>query len=159
MQTRQLVHLVRSGYALATPQDLEVMKRCPKLDILEEGWVPRWALEAKASLEGAGCPPEQLREIFSSGHDQIFAALAALVSEGKRARVIEPRIPYARQVIDRPTEVALLRALRHHTASCAACDASAPCLDADELRKELELLFPPDRRRNSRTTGDDDRTR
>jgi hypothetical protein len=48
--------------------------------------------------------------------------------------------------IDGPTEVALATALQNHGATCAACRSGEQCEEADELREELALLFPPDRR-------------
>lgn len=150
MQSRQIVHLVRSGYALATPDDLDVVGACPGLRLLEERWVPRWTLEAWASLEQAGYSAEQARALFAEGQERVQAELSSLVRQGKRARVVEPRLPYAPQVIDLPTELALNRTLRHHAAGCDACAAGLACAEGDELRDELELLFPPDRRRAPR---------
>lgn len=150
MQPRQMLHLVRSGYALATPLDLELLSACPELRVLEERWVPRWALEAKSSLEGAGYTPDQVRQLFAQGSERVQGELHELVKQGKRTRVVEPRLPYAPQVIDLPTELALNRTLRRHTALCNACSADQPCPEGDELREELELLFPRDRRRTPR---------
>jgi hypothetical protein len=147
----QILTLVRNGYALAMPEQVEVVMSCPDLRVMEGKWVPRWALEAQASLEDCGFTAEELREIFCHGRDRVVAELKAMVRVGKRARLVEPRKRYDRSKIDLLTEAALAGALWQHRESCTSCNSAEQCLESEELQEELDLLFPPERRKAKRS--------
>jgi hypothetical protein len=151
MSEMQILRLVRNGYALATTDQVEVIMSCPDLEVVEGKWVPRWALEAEASLEACGLKGEQLRKIFSQGQDCVVGELKAMVRAGKQARLVEPRKRYERSNMDLLTEAALTGALWHHRETCTSCKSREPCLESEELQDELDLLFPADRRKAKRT--------
>src|ERR1700682_1510739 len=153
MQAMQMLRLVREGYCLATPEQVEVVVSCPNLQIVDGKWVPRWALEAKASLEDCDFTVEQLRKIFGHVRDRVVAEVKAMVRAGKRARVVEPRKRYQRSRIDVLTEAALTGALWQHRESCTSCKSREPCLESEELEEELDLPSPPERRKANRSTG------
>ncbi len=145
-----VLHLVRKGYALATPSQAEMVRPCRDVVMIEGAWMPRWALEAEAALEWAGYEPHRIREIFARGHDAVLSELALLMKDGKRARVLEPRTRWPQVDIDRPTETALRTALQQHRTACSLCAAGESCLDAEQISEELESLFPAERRKNPR---------
>jgi hypothetical protein len=151
MSAMQILRLVRNGYALATSDQVEVIICCPDLQVVEGKWVPRWALEAEVALEDCGLKAEQLRKIFGQGKDCVAGELKAMVRAGKRARLVEPRRPYERSRIDLLTEAALTGALWHHREICALCKSREPCGESEALRDELNLLFPPERRKAKRS--------
>jgi hypothetical protein len=151
MHPTEILHLVRKGYALATPAQVAVVRNCPDLEI-EGEWVPRWALEAKASLQGCGCTPEQLRTIFGQGKDRVVAEVEAAVRAGKRAHSRKSRNRYEPSSFDVLTEAALTGALGQHRESCAPCNRREPCSAREELQQELDQLFPADRRKANRTS-------
>ena len=150
MQPKDVLHAVRKGYALATPRQVEMVKPCRDVVTIARAWVPRWALEAEAALERAGYEQQRIRQIFARGHDAVLSEVALLVRDGKRARVFEPRRRGSRLEIDRRTDAALRVALRQHQAACPLCAAGERCVEADEINDQLELLFPPERRKNPR---------
>lgn len=147
----EILTLVRNGYALATPEQVEVVMSCPDLQVLGRNWVPRWALEAQASLEDCGFTAEQLREIFCHGQDRIVAELKSMVRAGRRAHLVDSRKRYERSRIDLLTEAALAGALWQHRESCTSCNSVDSCLESEELQEELDLLFPPERRKAKRS--------
>lgn len=151
MQPKDVLHAVRKGYALATPRQVEMVKPCRDVEMIERAWVPRWALEAEAALERAGYEAARIREIFAQGHEAVLSELTLLVREGKRPRLVESRRRGSLLGIDRRTETALRVALRQHRAACSHCAAGEPCLEAGEINDQLELLFPPERRKKSRS--------
>ena len=149
MPGSKILHLVRKGYALATPEQVDVVAGCP--EVRAEGkWVPRWALEAEASLEDCGITPDELRRIFGLGKDSVVAELEAMVLSGKRANVLESRDRYRPARIDLLTDAALTGALWQHREACAACKNNEPCSSGADLQDELEQLFPNERRKIQR---------
>jgi hypothetical protein len=151
MQPMQVLHCVRKGFALASPARIDVMRACVDLDVVEESWVPRWALEATISLENLGYGPQQLRALFAQGRARVMGELMALAQEGRLPRPLEPRQAYEQTPIDEPTAQALTAALAEHRTSCVICLAQRQCLDGDLLREEMEALFPQERRRQRRS--------
>lgn len=150
MLPMQVLQCVRKGFALTSPARIELMRGCVDLDVIEESWVPRWAVEASVSLENLGYGPQQISELFAQGRQRVMAELTALAQTGKIARPVEPRQPYEQTSIDQPTALALTAALADHRVSCPICLAQQQCLDADLLQEEMEALFPQDRRRQRR---------
>jgi hypothetical protein len=150
MHPTEILHLVRKGYALATPAQVAVVMNCPDLGI-EGEWVPRWALEAKASLKKCGRTPEQLRRIFGQGKDGVVAELEETVRVGKRAHTWESRNRYEPSSFDALTQAALTGAVSQHREGCAWCDLPEPCSAMVELQEQLDQLFPKNRRKLSRT--------
>jgi hypothetical protein len=150
MQPMRVLQFVRLGFALATVEQAGIVSPCRDLQVVDGGWVPRWALEAETALETAGYAPTRIRHLFALGRDRVFFELDALVRTGRRASVLESRLPYQCSAIDRPTQAALVTALRSHRGECSRCRRAEPCLEGDELAEELELLFPHERRKHSR---------
>jgi hypothetical protein len=151
MLPMQVLQCVRKGFALASSAHVELVRGCVDLDVVEESWVPRWALEAAISLENLGYGPQQIRNLFAQGRERVMAELTTLAQSGKLARPSEPRHAYERTPIDQPTAVALTTALAEHRASCGICREEQQCLDADLLRDEMDALFPEERRRQPRS--------
>ena len=149
MQPMEILQAVRKGFALATPAQLELVRTCQGLDLLDGGWVPRWALEAASALESAGCGSDQVRALFAQGQAAVQIELSALVRAGRLGQVVSERRPYQRERIDLPTEMALTGALQEHRSGCALC-AEGRCHDGRELEEELGRLFPAERRRKRR---------
>ncbi len=149
MQPMEILQAVRKGFALATPAQLELVRACQGLDLLDGGWVPRWALEAASALESAGCGAEQVRALFSQGQAAVQIELSALVRAGRLGQAVIERRPYQRQRIDLPTEMALTGALQEHRTGCAPC-TEGRCSEGRELQEELGRLFPAERRRKHR---------
>jgi hypothetical protein len=100
MQPMRVLQFVRLGFALATVEQAGIVSPCRDLQVVDGGWVPRWALEAEAALETAGYAPTRIRHLFALGRDRVFFELDALVRTGRRASVLESRLPYlpAREV-------------------------------------------------------------
>jgi hypothetical protein len=150
MLPMQVLQCVRKGFALTSPARVEVMRGCVDLDVIEESWVPRWAVEASVSLESLGYGPQQVSALFAQGRARVMAELTALAQAGTIPRPLEPRHAYEQTSIDQPTALALTAALADHRASCSICLAQHQCLDSDLLEEEMEALFPQDRRRHRR---------
>lgn len=150
MQPLEVLGLVRRGYAVATPPQARLVRRCLDVEVVGEEWVPRWALEAEAALEQAGYAAERIAAVFSAGRGAVLAELRALVGAGRRPRIIEPRRPFSPMPFDRLTEAKLSSALRRHAASCRRCLAGDRCEEAGEIAGALALLFPRDRRARPR---------
>jgi hypothetical protein len=123
---------------------------CHDCEVVDGGWIPRWALEAESSLRGAGYTLDRMRSLFSLGRARVLVELGNLVRKGKRATVLESRKPHEPLPIDGPTKTALESALEDHRRECALCRTGAVCFDAQGLGEELELLFPVERRQHSR---------
>jgi hypothetical protein len=151
MQPMQVLQCVRKGFAVASPALIEVMRGCVDLDVIEESWVPRWALEAAISLENLDYGPQQIRGLFAQGRARVMAELTTLAQSGKIPRPVEPRHAYERTTIDQATGLALTGALADHRTSCDLCLRQDQCLDADLLQEEMDALFPEDRRRQRRS--------
>ena len=151
MQPMEVLQCVRNGYAVASPERVALLRGCLDLDVLNDRWIPRWALEATNSLEQVGYGPQQIRGLFAQGRARVFAELTALAQAGKLARPVQPRQTYDRDPIDEPTQKALSGALTEHRQGCALCQSQRQCMDADLLEDELRLLFPPDRRKQPRS--------
>ena len=146
MQSMQILHLVQKGYALATPEQVAVVTGCP--DVRVEGkWVPRWALEAEASLGDCGLSPDRLRLIFGQGKEVVLAELEAMVLRGQRTHVLESRDRYHPASFDLLTSAALTGALWQHRAGCPACTTRQPGSDDADLETELNQIFPKERRK------------
>lgn len=150
MLPMRVLQFVRLGFALATGEQADVVSTCRDVQVVDGGWVPRWALEAEVGLEAAGYAPMRIRHLFALGRDRVYAELEALVRAGKRASVLEPRRAYACSSLDRPTKLAVAEALRRHRGECSRCRRAEPCSEGEELAEELELLFPHERRMHSR---------
>jgi hypothetical protein len=151
MQPMQVLHCVRKGFAITTTARAELMRGCVGLDLVEERWVPRWALEATISLENVGYGPQQIRALFAQGRDRVMAELTELARAGSLARPVEPRHAYERTVIDQPTALALTAALADHQADCPLCRTQKQCLNAGLLQEAMDALFPEERRRQRRS--------
>ena len=149
MQGMEILKLIRKGYALATPEQVEVVITCPELQV-EGRWVSRWALEAEVSLEDCGLTPDQLRPIFNQGKARVVAELEAMVLSGMRAHVLEPRKRYQPSRIDLLTDAALPGALWQHRERCAPCQRREPCSIGEELQETLDHFFPSERRKTTR---------
>jgi hypothetical protein len=151
MQPMRILQCVRKGYAIASTERVALVRGCVDLEVLNEHWVPRWALDAASSLEHVGYGPQQIAGLFTQGKTRVLAELTALAQAGKLARAVEPRHTYERSAIDEPTHQALNDALFEHRQGCAVCKAQRQCMDADLLEEEMQLLFPPDRRKQPRS--------
>jgi hypothetical protein len=151
MQPMQILHFVRQGYALTSAERVSLVRGCVDLDVVNEHWVPRWALDAAASFEHVNYGPQQIRGLFAQGKARVLAELTALTQAGKLPRPVEPRHTYDRAPIDEPTHEALDGALLEHRRGCPLCEAQRQCMDADLLEEEMQLLFPEDRRKQPRS--------
>src|SRR5579859_4980422 len=150
MEPMEVLKLVRLGYACATPDQIALVSRCPEAAVIDEVWVPRWALEAQHAFEAAGYSRWRIGLVFAEGHDAVLAELGSLVSAGLRRRILEPRLPWSPLPFDRPTQEALSRALQTHRSVCSRCAADLRCPEAQKIREELDLLFPMERRSHPR---------
>jgi hypothetical protein len=151
MQPMQVLQCVRRGLAVTSSARIEVMRGCVDLDVVDENWVPRWALQAAISLEKQGYGPQQVSALFAQGRGRVMAELLGLAKAGKLARPVEPRHAYERTEVDQATALALTTALVDHRALCGLCREEQQCLDRDLLQEELNALFPEDRRRQRRS--------
>ncbi|TMA24561.1 MAG: hypothetical protein E6J78_20175 [Deltaproteobacteria bacterium] len=145
-----VLRLVRNGYAVANPSQLDPLRDCPDLDIVDEKWVPRWALEAEAAFQESCYTRAQQRAVFSRGQAAVLEELSALVHEGKRPYVFKSRDPWQRHRIDASTETAIRAALQQHRQSCLLCQREQSCAEAAGLQQEMQQLFPRDRRKSKR---------
>ena len=150
MQPRQIVELVRKGFAVATAERAQLMRSCLDVEVVDDTWVPRWALEAESALEAAGYGADRIADLFAAGRGAVIAELQALVRTGRRTRVLEPRPAFAPLSFDRSTKSMLFSSLQEHRAACVTC-RPGPCEEARELLDEIELLFPHDRRTHPRS--------
>jgi hypothetical protein len=150
MQPMDVLHCVRKGLVLASPEQVELLRGCVDLDVVGDRWVPRWALEALTTLFGVGYGAEQIRGLFGEGRERVLGELTALAQSGALLRAVRPRRPYQRAAIDDATHAALSKALESHRENCALCKERQQCLDADLLEEEMQALFPVDRRKQPR---------
>ncbi len=149
LDARELVRLVRRGFAATTAEQAQVMRGCADVEVVGGTWVPRWALEAATALQDAGYSPEKITSVFAAGRSAVLDELQFLVRAGRRARVLEPRRAWSPLPFDQATRTVLIATLQQHRAGCDRCGAT-PCADARDLLDELELLFPADRRAQPR---------
>src|SRR4051812_45491795 len=86
MQPMEVLQCVRKGYALAPAERVAVMRGCVDIDVVDERWVPRWAVEAAVSLENVGYGSEQIHGLFLQGRERVLAELTALTQSGRLSR-------------------------------------------------------------------------
>jgi len=152
MQPMEVLGLVRQGFAVATREQAQLVRSCLEVDVVEDEWVPRWALEAETALAAAGYPPGRLTALFANGRGAVLAELGSLVKSGRRRRVLEPRGRWSPFAFDRRTQARLAGALEQHRAACDACAGAGTCFQAEQLADEIELLFPAERRKRPRVS-------
>jgi hypothetical protein len=151
MPPMQVLQCVRRGFALATPRTVELVRGCVDIDVVDDHWVPRWALDAATSLENLGYSPGQINGLFVEGRERVLAELTTLAQAGLLPRPVQPRKTWGRDAIDQPTEAALKAALANHRGSCVLCLERLRCLDGSLLEEEMQALFPEDRRKQPRS--------
>jgi hypothetical protein len=146
----QVLQCVRRGFALASPETVELVRGCVDLDVVDGHWVPRWALDAATSLENLGYSHGQINGLFLEGRGRVLTELSTLTQAGLLPRPIEPRKIWGRAAIDEPTEAALKGAIANHRADCVLCLEGMRCLDGSLLEEEMQAMFPEDRRKQPR---------
>jgi hypothetical protein len=154
VQPIEILQAVRRGYVIAASSIVELARKCPDFDLLQNRWVPRWALVSSNALIDAGLMPDKVQALFARGQAAVQSELNELIRLGtlSHSQAAATRRPYERLSLDAPTEMALTGALQTHRSSCDGCkQSSTPCELGSELADVLQLLFPRDRRQKLRT--------
>jgi hypothetical protein len=154
VQPIEILQAVRRGYVIAAPSIVALLRECPDFDLLQNRWVPRWALVSANAMIAARLMPEEVQALFARGQATVQSELNELIRLGRlsHSQAAATRRPYERLSLDEPTEMALNGALQIHRSSCDGCQQSnTPCELGSELTDVQQLLFPPDRRQKLRT--------